>query len=68
MATPSELEDRVASLEQEVAQLKEKVEGSAGNKSWIDRFSGAFKDDPDFEEIVRLGAEIRKAQRPETHG
>jgi hypothetical protein len=32
-------------------------------EGWIDRITGSFKDDPDFEEILRLGQEIRKADR-----
>lgn len=68
MATPTELEDRVASLEEEVARLKQKIDDSGAKQSWIERLSGTFKDDHGFEEIVKLGAEIRKSQRPETHG
>jgi hypothetical protein len=31
---------------------------------WIERISGSFKDDPGFEEMVRLGREFRQADRP----
>ena len=68
MGSPSDIEDRVASLEQEVALLKAKLAERKGDGSWVDRLSGTFKDDPAFDEIVKLGAEIRKSQRPETHG
>jgi hypothetical protein len=30
---------------------------------WLDRISGTFKDDPDFEEMVRYGREFRKKGR-----
>lgn len=68
MAAPSEIEGRIASLEQEVARLREKVEKADANRNWLQRLSGTFKDDPSFDEIVKLGAEIRESQRPETHG
>lgn len=31
---------------------------------WAERIGGTFKDDPDFEEMVRLGREFRQADRP----
>lgn len=68
MAAPSEIEGRIASLEQEVARLREKIEKADANRNWLHRLSGTFKDDPSFDEIVKLGAEIRESQRPETHG
>lgn len=31
--------------------------------NWIDAISGTFKDDPEFDEILRLGKEIRNADQ-----
>ena len=67
MSQSASLEERIVALEHEVARLKQSVEGSA-KPDWIDRLTGSFKDDADFDEIVRLGQEYRKSQRPETHG
>lgn len=57
------LEERPAALESEVARLKQghrqAVEAAA---PWWERRFGAFKDDPAYEEAVRLGAEYRRSQ------
>jgi hypothetical protein len=65
MATGS-LKDRVAALETEVARLKAKVEeqGQKAEQPWWKQISGAFANDPDFEEAMRLGREYRESFRP----
>jgi hypothetical protein len=55
------LEMRIESLEKKVAELTAKTGGPAREKDWR-RTAGIFKDDPDFEEAVRLGREYRKTQ------
>ena len=57
-------EARLAKVERELAILKAK-EGS-GELNWLSEITGSFKDDVDFEEIVRLGREMRDAESPET--
>ena len=32
--------------------------------SWLDEVSGSFGKDPEFDEVARLGTELRKADRP----
>jgi hypothetical protein len=63
MASQS-IEERLTALEAEVAQLKELLaNGKPEAKSpWWERRFGAFKDDPDYEEAMRLGAEYRRSQ------
>lgn len=57
------LEERVTELEGKVAPCLTGVELEAGReKPWWEQWFGAFKDDPDFDEAVRLGADYRKAQ------
>ncbi|MGO9920017.1 MAG: hypothetical protein ACLQIB_35660 [Isosphaeraceae bacterium] len=57
-----ELEKRMTSLEQEMRQLKAELGG--GHKvPWYRQILGQFKDDPAFDEIVRLGRRIREAER-----
>jgi hypothetical protein len=56
------LEERVATLEAEVARLKQR-DAQAAVPWWEQRF-GAFRDDPMYEAAMRLGAEYRKSQSP----
>jgi hypothetical protein len=53
------VEQRLAQLERVVAILKTKV---PSQPNWIAEITGICKDDPDFEEIVRLGKELRDAE------
>ena len=55
------LKERVKQLEKRVAELSGNTRASKRTKNpW--RTYGAFKDDPDFEEAVRLGREYREQQ------
>ena len=65
MATPSELEERVASLEEEVARLKVRLNDRKPNGTWVEEVSGAFEGDEGFREILRLGKEQRDAEQAE---
>lgn len=64
--TLEEMAKRIETLEAEVGALKAQVK-AGGNKtaarSWLDG-AGAFKDDPLFDEIVRLGREYRESTKP----
>ena len=66
MHTELSLEQRVAALEEEVATLKRRLEELLPKKdeNWIEKISGSMKDFPEWEEVARLGAEIRRADRP----
>ena len=60
------LEERVAALETEVGQLKQR---SGPDKSpdavpWWKKILGTFKDDPAYEEAMQLGREYRESLRP----
>ena len=62
MATLS-LEERVAVLETEVARLKrERQSGPDTISPWWERRFGAFRDNPMYDEAMRLGAEYRRSQ------
>jgi len=55
------LEQRLEELEKKVAELSGKPSPAVRKKDpW--RTHGAFKDDPEFEEAVRLGHEYREQQ------
>ena len=57
------IETRLARVERELAILKARA--SSDRSNWIAEITGMFKDNPDFEEIVRLGKEMRDAEQPE---
>ena len=56
------LEQRVTELEEKVARLSAESPATSHVKPWWEQWFGVFKDDPTFDEAVRLGAEYRKSQ------
>ena len=57
------IEIRLARIERELAFLPAKSPRDKSN--WLSEIIGTFKDDADFDEIVRLGKEMRDAETPE---
>lgn len=57
------LEERIAKVEKEIEQLKVQTNGSKDKSNWISDITGSFKDDDEFDEILRLGREERQADR-----
>ena len=60
-----QLESRVARLEQELLELKTRLK-TGDRIPWYEQIVGAFKNDPAYAEITRLGQAIRKAERRRT--
>ena len=63
-----EIERRLVELERTVEDLKARAdEGAEASKPWwrLGAGAGRFRDDPVFEEMVRLGAEYRRSLGPE---
>lgn len=58
-----ELEARLMALERDVAQLKGRLVPGNEKQNWVENISGTFKDDPEWEEVCRLCAELRKADQ-----
>jgi hypothetical protein len=63
MADTDTVEQRLAALEHEIAELKQRFPVAA-KPDWRQRVAGSFKDEPEFDEVLRLGREIRQADRP----
>ncbi len=65
MATAS-LEERMAALEAEVAELRKRLEREPSRAvlPWWKRIVGVYREDPEFEEAVRLRREYRESLRP----
>jgi hypothetical protein len=62
--TTAELAKRVEALEKAVAELRSRMSGPDPQRPWWRLDAGRFRDDPVFEEIVRLGREYRESLRP----
>ena len=62
--TTAQLEERVATLEDEVARLKLRstINSRSPNEKRWHRLLGKYADNPDFEEAMRLGREYRLSQ------
>ena len=58
----SKLETRVATLERELASLKEQVESQ--QLPWWKANLGQFANDPTYAEAMKLGRTYRKSLRP----
>lgn len=62
------IEQRLATLENEVAELKRKLTGESSNgktASWVDEIAGSMKDIPqeDYDEFLRCCKEFRNSQQ-----
>ncbi|MFN4259178.1 MAG: hypothetical protein ACK4RK_07755 [Gemmataceae bacterium] len=65
--TKKSLEARVAALEAEMEQLKKNQPPAPSvSDPWLETVWGAFANDPDFEEAMRLGREWRESFRPKS--
>jgi hypothetical protein len=61
----SDIEQRIRKLEMEMEVLKgersESRDLAAKKRGWIEKITGTFENDPEFDEILRLGREERKS-------
>jgi hypothetical protein len=63
--TNIDIEMRVTELEAKVQRLEQELAVSTAPKTpWWEQVVGAFADDPDFLEAMRLGREYRESLRP----
>lgn len=58
---PATLEERVAALEAEVAAIK--AHGENSSLPWWKEIWGTFKNDPVYDEAMRLGREYHESLR-----
>jgi hypothetical protein len=63
MMTLLEIEKRLLALEHEIEAIKAK--NNSGKVPWWHQRLGAFKDDPEYDEAMRLGREWRDSQIPD---
>jgi len=60
------IEKRVEALEHQVTELRQQLAQKQSPDDRFRRLSGSFADQPEFEKVLRLGREIRRADRPDT--
>jgi hypothetical protein len=58
----NDLEQRVATLENEMSDIRHLLEGARPPKDWR-KSVGISKDDPGFAEMIELGREIRQQEQ-----
>ena len=56
------LETRVSRLEADLRDLR-RVTAAKDSRPWYEQILGTFDDDPGFDEMVRLGKEIRDSDQ-----
>lgn len=61
---PTSVEERLAALEVEVARIKAQVdEEFPAPRPWWEQIRGTFRNDPVYDEAMRLGRDWRVAQK-----
>jgi hypothetical protein len=64
MPTDTSIEQRLAEVERAVSELQRRLIHGTPPANWLDRFEGAFKDEPAFAEVIEYGRALRAADRP----
>jgi len=54
----SSVEDRLNALESEIDVLRQELKH---NVDWVARISGSMRDFPEFEDVLRSGRDLRRA-------
>ena len=63
MTPEKRVDDRLSALEAELSTLKQLLPNDSQENSWIDRVTGSFRNQPEFDEVVRLGRELRRSEK-----
>jgi hypothetical protein len=58
------VEDRLAALEEEVAVLRLRLDGSRPSGDWLTQVAGSMQNQPDFAQVLELGRQARHADKP----
>ncbi len=64
MLDEATLERRLATLEQEVAELKHKLGSDVASSNWLNKLIGSVSDEPAFLEALEYGRSFRQADKP----
>ena len=61
-STQEHLEQRLTAVETAVSELQRRLASLPLAPDWVEQMSGAFKDDPAFEEVIAVGRVFRMAE------
>jgi hypothetical protein len=64
MLNETTIEHRLATLEEEVADLKQKAANKSTSGNWIDKLIGSISDESAFLEALDYGRSFRQADKP----
>jgi hypothetical protein len=67
MPTDLILEQRVTDVEAAIEAIQRRlaIHPLLQTSDWVERFTGAFKDEPAFAEVIAYGKAIREADHPQ---
>jgi hypothetical protein len=70
MSDASTIESRLELLEREMAEVRRRLSlaSDPARQSWLERLKGSQQGDDDFQQVLKLGREIRSADRPSDVG
>jgi hypothetical protein len=68
MPSDTLIEQRLSAVENAVAEIRQRLDVEPPTLSWVERFTGAFKDEPAFADVIAYGRELRSADRPQNKG
>jgi hypothetical protein len=64
MAIDIQIEERLTAVEEAVRELQRRLTIMTPALNWLERITGSFKDEPEFEKALEYGRAIREADRP----
>ncbi|HSI37323.1 MAG: transferase hexapeptide repeat containing protein [Phycisphaerae bacterium] len=64
MIAPNDIESRVEMLERELADVRRRLDRAEISGNWLNALVGSHEDNPDFDQVLELGRQIRAADRP----
>ena len=64
MTVDTKIEQRLTAVEEAINDLRCRLDALPTVGNWLEQISGAFKDEPAFEEVLEFGRVVRSADRP----
>lgn len=63
MLDKTTIEQRIATLEHTVADLKRRIDGVPADSNWLEKVIGSISDEPTFLEALEYGKSLRYTDR-----